>query len=174
MPNRSIHDMLLSLEKGQLVELIELHSKSCLALDGVWFQSIEATEGMDAAMLHDAHAWERFTAIEALRIKKFLGLSEHPGLEGLEQALCYRFYANLNEHEFERMGNRLIYTMRACRVQAARERKGMPFHPCKSVGVLEYAGFARTIDERISCRCLSCYPDVTDASCCCKWEFTLS
>lgn len=173
MPNQSIRDLLMQLDKDQLVELIEMHSKSCIALDGVWFQSVEAAEGMDVAMRHDANAWERFTVFEARRIKQFLGLDEHPGLEGLEQALCYRFYANLNEHEFERDGDRLVYTMRKCRVQAARERKGMPFHPCKSVGVIEYAGFARAIDDRISCTCLSCYPDVTDQTCCCKWEFVL-
>lgn len=174
MPIQSIRNMLMELNKEQLIELIEIHSKSCIALDGVWFQSVEADEGMDAAMLHDAHAWERFTVIEAKRIKQFLELDDRPGLEGLERALCFRFYANLNEHEFVRDGNRLIYTMRKCRVQSARERKGMPFHPCKPVGVLEYAGFARTIDERITCTCLSCFPDVTDETCACKWEFTLN
>ena len=49
----------------------------------------------------------------------------------------------------------------------------MPLHPCKRVGVIEYAGFARAIDERITCRCLSCYPEVTDESCACAWAFTL-
>lgn len=166
--------MLLGLDKEQLVDLIEMHSKNCLALDGVWFQSIETAKGMDEAMLHDANAWGRFTVIEARRIKRLLGLGGHPGLDGLERALCYRFYANLNEHGFERDGDRLVYTMHKCRVQAARERKGMPFHPCKPVGIIEYTGFAQTIDDRISCKCLSCYPDVTDESCCCKWEFTLS
>ena len=51
--------------------------------------------------------------------------------------------------------------MKECRVQSARRRKGMPFHPCKPVGCIEYSGFARTIDDRIECRCLSCYPEVT-------------
>ena len=63
--------------------------------------------------------------------------------------------------------------MRKCRVQAARERKGMPFHPCMQVGIIEYGGFGSAIDDRIECRCLSCYPDVTDDTCCCKWEYTL-
>ena len=33
------------------------------------------------------------------------------------------------------------------------------------------AGIA--IDDRIACRCVSCYPDVTDDSCACAWEFSL-
>ncbi len=40
-------------------------------------------------------------AIEAKRIKQFLKLEEHPGLEGLEKALSLRFYAHINEATFE-------------------------------------------------------------------------
>ncbi len=161
------------LTKEELMELISLYSKNWLALDGVWFQSVEQAEGMDAAMYHDERAWEQFTVIEAKRIKQFLKLEDHPGLEGLEKALSLRFYAHINEATFEYTDGKLIYTMKKCRVQTARERKGMPWHPCKPVGVKEYSGFARTIDDRITCRCLSCFPDIIDHACCCKWEFSL-
>lgn len=160
--------------KDQLIELIEIYAKNWLALDGVWFQSVETKSGMDEAMYHDAEAWKRFTVIEAKRIKEFLKLPEQAGLEGLAQALKLRFYASLNEDKIEINGNELIYTMVRCRVQTARERKGMPFHPCKSVGIIEYSGFAKTIDSRITCEVLSCYPDITDDTCCCKWKFVLN
>ena len=100
-------------------------------------------------------------------------LPENPGLDGLEQALHYRFYGNLNEHECIHEGNRLVYRNRDCRVQTARSRKGMPYHPCKSVGMYEYSGFAATIDARIKCRCLSCFPDCTESPDGCAWEFYL-
>ena len=167
------YENLSSYTKEDLIRQIEIYAKNWLALDGVWFQSIEQKDGMNAAMYHDAEAWRRFTVIEAKRIKAFLDLEEHPGLEGLAKALSLRFYANLNEDKIETDGDTLIYTMVKCRVQTARERKGMPFHPCKDVGIIEYRDFAKTIDSRICCRCLSCYPDITDESCCCKWEFTL-
>ena len=32
---------------------------------------------------------------------------------------------------------------------------------------------AESIDDRISCECLSCFPDMTDDSCNCAWKFTL-
>ncbi len=160
--------------REELIELICIYSKNWLAMDGVWFQSVERRLGMDEAMYYDAEAWKRFTVIEARRIKEFLKLSERPGLEGLAAALKLRFYANLNNDRIELAGNTLIYTCVDCRVQRARERKCMPLHPCKYVGIIEYAGFAKTIDERISCECVSCYPDITDAGCCCKWRFTLA
>lgn len=166
--------LLAQLSKEKLIELIELYSKNWLAMDGVWFQSVEQKSGMDEAMYHDKEAWKRFTVIEAKRIKSFLELPEHPGLDGLETALRFRFYGNLNVQEYIKNGESLIMRMVKCRVQDAREQKGMVFHPCKPVGEVEYAGFAAAIDSRISCRCISCYPDVTDDSCSCSWEFSIS
>lgn len=159
--------------KEELIEIIGMYSKNWLAMDGVWFQSIERELGMDAAIHHDEEAWRRFTVTEARRIKSFLGLEEHPGLEGLRRALSLRFYANINEDRIEVEGNTLTYTSVDCYVQRARESKGMPFHPCRSVGTIEYSGFAKVIDDRIRCECVSCFPDVTDSTCCCKWRFIL-
>ena len=164
---------LQELSKEQLIELIEAYAKNWLALDGVWFQSVEQKFGMEEAMQHDASAWERYTRIEAKRIKAFLRLPERAGIDGLRQALRFRMYANVNEDEIRIQGNTLTYRTLECRVQNARSRKGMPLHPCKSVGILEYTGFAKTIDERFCCECLSCYPDVRDNGCNCAWRFTL-
>lgn len=173
--NNMKNEFLQSLPKERLIQLIEDYSKNWLAMDGVWFQSIEQKLGMDEAMFHDAEAWRKFTVIEAKRIKQFLELPERPGLKGLALALQLRFYANLNEADIlmDEEEKVLVYRTRECRVQRARERKHMPFHPCKPVGEIEYAGFARTIDDRIGCECLSCYPDVTDPTCCCAWRFRL-
>lgn len=170
MKNKALEE----LSRDELIRLIEIYSKNWLALDGVWFQTVERKLGMDEAMFHDKEAWSRFTAIEAKRIREFLKLPENPGLDGLKKALSLRFYANINEDEYILEENKLIYRNTDCRVQSARKRKGMEYHPCREVGIIEYSGFARAIDSRISCRCLSCYPDITDETCCCAWEFTLN
>ena len=65
--------------KEQLIDLLMADSRNIVAMDGVWFQSVEKELGMDAAMHHDEEAWKRYTVTEARRIKKFLGLSERPG-----------------------------------------------------------------------------------------------
>lgn len=166
-------ETLNNLSKEELIELIEIYSKNWLALDGVWFQSVEQKFGMDEAMFHDVEVWKRYTVIEAKRIKEFLRLPEHAGLKGLAKALELRYYGNINEYDLIYKDGKLVYRHVDCRVQTARKRKGMPFHPCKPVGVVEYSGFASVIDSRIRCRCLSCYPDVTDESVCCSWEFSL-
>lgn len=162
------------LSKEQLLELMKLQAKNWLALDGVWFQSVEAKYDIEEAIYHDGEAWKRYTVIEAKRIKSFLGLSEHPGLDGLEQAFAMRIYANINPYEVIRENNKLTLRVLACRVQTARARKQMEAFPCKPVGFIEYEGFAKTIDDRFSCRCVCCPPDELKDGCACVWEFTLN
>ena len=72
------------------------------------------------------------------------GIAEGGGLEALEKALDYRLYASINRQAAERVrGDTLRFRMVECRVQQARQRKGLPPFPCKSVGLVEYAQFAR-------------------------------
>lgn len=58
----------------------------------------------------------------------------------------------------EEAAGALLFRMRRCRVQEARECKGMAPFPCKSVGLVEYGGFARTIDPRLETEVLVCPP----------------
>ena len=168
------YELLSSFTKDELIDLIQGMSKNWLAHDGFWFQSVERKYGILEANVHNIEAWKGFTVVEAKRIKAFLKLEEHPGIPGLAKALQLRFYANINDDQIEIEGNTLTYSAVNCRVQTARSRKGMPWHPCKPVGLEEYGGFARTIDDRFTCECISCYPDITDDTCCCKWKFTLN
>lgn len=167
------NEFLKEFSKEELIELIEIYSKNWLADDGLWFQEFEKTYGMDVAMEHDCNVWRKFTVLEAKKIKKFLKLSDRPGIDGLEQALKLRFYANFSKDEIIINGNELTYRILECRVQHARERKGMEFHPCRQVGIIEYEFFAKTIDDRFKCEVLSCYPEINDSTCHCSWKFTL-
>ncbi|MBR0455763.1 MAG: GNAT family N-acetyltransferase [Firmicutes bacterium] len=184
-----MNEELKKLSKEQLIELAEIYSKDWLACDGLWFQAVEKRQGMDGAMDCDKEIWRSFTVIEAKRIKEFLKLPERAGLEGLEKAMRFRLYANLNDEEYIQLrgetdsseasssetSSKMIYRTLNCRVQRARSRKGMEWHPCKAIGEIEYADFAKVIDDRISCKCISCYPDITESERegCCAWEFTL-
>lgn len=161
------------LSTEQLRATLQDAAKLWLAHDGLWFQAVERAHGMDDAIARDAEAWERFTVIEARRIMKRLGMEPGGGLDALARALDGRLYALLNRQQTERHGERLVFRMQSCRVQVARQRKGLSDFPCKPVGLVEYAGFARTIDARIHTRCLCCPPDEHPDDHFCAWEFTL-
>lgn len=159
------------LSREDLIKLVQLYAKNWLAHDGCWFIAAEEKFGLEAAIALDARAWERFSPVEAGRIMQVFGIPEHGGLDALEQALGYRLYATVNRQASERVdGSTLRFCMVECRVQQARQRKGLEPFPCKPVGMVEYSEFARTIDPRIETKCVHAPPDpVTDSYC--EWEF---
>ena len=143
-------------------------------MDGLWFQAVEQVYGMDAALALDREVWEQFAVIEAQRIKERLALPENGGLDALEIAFNNRLISLLNELEILRPDEKtLIITLKTCRVQAARKRKGMTEFPCRSVGLVEFPVFARTIDARIITECLSCPPETLPRTPYCSLKFTL-
>jgi len=165
---------LKSLTREQLEELLADFAKRWLAHDGLWFQQVEQTYGMDEAIRLDAAAWERFTVIEAQRIMAFLNIEPGGGLSALKEALQYRLYSLVNRQEIiEQDPNTLIFRMNDCRVQSARKRKQLPEFPCRPVGMVEYAEFARAIDPRIKTTCLYCPPEEHPEDSYCAWQFTL-
>ncbi|MGB9803081.1 DUF6125 family protein [Desulfofundulus sp.] len=160
------------LTREELLAVLADFAKRWLAHDGLWFQAVEREHGMEAAIRADAAAWEQFTVNEARRIMQLHGIPENGGIPALKKALGYRLYALLNRQEIVDVDeNRIIFRMNDCRVQSARKRKKLPDFPCKTVGLVEYAGFARAIDPRIKTRCICCPPDEHPQEYYCAWEF---
>jgi hypothetical protein len=165
---------LLDMERADLKALLDGFCANWLANDGVWFQSVEFKDGMNDAKRCNDSVWCQFSPIEAWSIKRFLGLSERPGLAGLKQALGFRIYAPINTQSIIEEGdNCLVFQMNDCRVQSARKRKGLDDYPCKSAGLVEYTYFARSIDDRIETACIGCPPDPHPDEWFCAWRFTL-
>ena len=167
--------LLQDLSKEELIAIIVDDAKNWLAHDGLWFQAVDQQYGMETAIDIDRAAWEKFTVVEAKRIMLRLGLEPGGGIPALVECLKHRLYARINLQEsIEITDTRAVFRMVDCRVQSTRKRKGLPDFPCKSVGVVEYAGFARTIDPRIETRCIACPPDAHPDDFWCAWEFVLN
>ncbi|MCX7823171.1 MAG: DUF6125 family protein [Syntrophobacterales bacterium] len=158
----------------ELWDILDAVCVNWLANDGVWFQAVEKSYGMDYAKRCNDICWTRFSPYEAYRIKKLLGLLDLPGLDGLKRALSFRLYARINKQSIEDVDEKsFIFRMNECRVQMARKRKGLPDYPCKSVGLVEYPTFAEMIDPRIKTECVGCPPDEHPEEWWCAWKFTL-
>lgn len=168
-------DQLKELNREQLESMIVDFAKNWLAHDGLWFQAVEKHTDMETALELDRQAWERFTVIEAKRIMSLHGIEAGSGLEGLKEALGFRLYAVLNRQEIcNETENSFEFYMVECRVQSARQRKQMPLFPCKSVGLVEYTGFARTIDPRIKTEIICAPPDPqAGEGHFCGWRFSI-
>jgi hypothetical protein len=165
-------DRFKELPREALLGMLEDFAKNWLAHDGLWFQAVEKENDMQTAIKLDTEAWELFTQIEAKRIMDRHNIPRHGGLEALKKALGFRLYTVLNEQTItEETENSFVFKMVECRVQSARKRKNLPPFPCKSVGLVEYAEFARTIDPRIKTECIACPPDENERDYYCGWRF---
>lgn len=160
--------------KLDLIKLIKMYAKNWLAHDGCWFLAAEKILNLDKAIEIDTESWRIFTTIEAKRIMKEFNISPKSNLNGLKRALELRLYASINTQEIKFASeNELVLKMKTCRVQAARERKNLEFFPCKSVGIVEYTGFAKTINPKINTECIACPPDKLERDFHCGWKFSL-
>ena len=166
---------LLAMGDAALKDLRDRVAKNWLANDGVWFQTIEAAQGMNEAKRCNDSCWAHFSPFEAASIRQMLGLPENSGLEGLKQALGFRVYGCINKQSIaEETPTSFVFRMDECRVQVARKRKGLADYPCKSAGLVEYSYFARAIDKRITTECIGCPPDAHPEEWYCAWKFSLS
>lgn len=150
-------------------------AKNWLAVDGLWFLEIEKRYGLEIALDCDESVWKEFSRIEAERIMKRLSLPQNGGLTSLEKALDHRLFSLLNTYEIKKPKPEVLelYTY-SCRTHAARERKGLPLFPCKTIGQIDYEIFARTIDPKIQVECIACPPDPLVRLYHCGWRFTVS
>ncbi len=166
---------LLAMDTEALKDLRDRVAKNWLANDGVWFQTIEASEGMNEAKRCNDSCWAHFSPYEASAIRQMLNLPDNCGLDGLKRALGFRVYSCINTQSIvEETANSFIFRMDECRVQVARKRKGLADYPCKSAGLVEYSYFARAIDCRIRTECIGCPPDAHPEEWYCAWKFTLA
>ena len=165
---------LLDLPHEALIALKENMAINWVANDGVWFQAVEFSRGMfDAKRCNDS-CWSNFSPFEAWSVKRFLGLPENSGLEGLKKALRFRLYATINRQTIiDELPTSFVFQMNDCRVQTARKRKGLEDYPCKSGGMAEYPTFAESIDSRIKTECIGCPPDEHPKEWYCAWRFTI-
>ena len=168
--NMNLKDISRETLEAMLVDF----AKNWLAHDGLWFQAVEKECGMEKAIQLDTEAWAEFSRVEARRIMERHNIAPNGGLPALKKALGYRLYAFLNEQIITDDEERsFVFKMNDCRVQSARKRKNLPLFPCKSVGIVEYTEFAKTIDPRIKTECIACPPDPEDRDFYCGWRFSI-
>lgn len=165
---------LLNMSRQQLLDLINSLGANWLAGDGIWFQNIEKQFSVLDAQRCAGCATGKFCAFEAYSIKKYLGLPDFAGLEGLKKALKFRLYHQVNVQSFiYENPNSMVFQMNECIVQTTRKRKGLSDYPCKSTGLVEYRTFAASIDARIITECIGCPPDAHPEEWFCAWRFTI-
>jgi len=166
--------LLADLSKDELIRIIIDDAKNWLAHDGLWFQAVEKSHGMEAAIAADVEAWRSFTVHRGETDHGAPGDEagrRHTGSRGMPQAPPLRATQPAGRDRTDRY--RVVFRMLDCRVQSARKRRGLADFPCRPVGMVEYAEFAKAIDPRIKMNCVACPPDDHPEEYWCAWEFTI-
>lgn len=160
--------------RKDLLRALEMFAKNWLAHDGCWFLAAEERFDLETAIDLDGRSWKRFAEVEARRIMETFDIPAAGGLAALERALNLRLYAVINSQRTEWLDDHKVlhFFMDVCRVQEARQRKGLADFPCKGVGTIEFEIFAATVDPRIRTTCLHCPPETPPGQYC-GWEFTI-
>jgi hypothetical protein len=170
MSKWSEKEALETISKEQLIELFKLSAQLTLAIDGLWFLGAEKVMGMDAAMKLDEGVWRQFGALEANRMKKFLGMESVASLEDIcKIVLLSPMWVSVGP-QAEIDNGRCHLSVTNCLPQKARTKKGLNELPCKSMGSAYFEGFAAALNPDLKYRCTFCPPDEHPKDVWCKWE----
>lgn len=156
-----------------LKKLALMYAANWQTLDGLWFGSVEAEYGLDAAVRLDLRNWQRQAAVEAQRIKEVLNLG--PGLGSVLTAVRYMSW-QLVSPPFQvesREPGRVVFYYPRCPVQEGRRKRGKPEFPCQPMKLGLFTSVAGVIEPRARVSCISCPPDMHPETFWCKWELRL-
>jgi len=162
-------DMLLQLDKVQLLDLFFHQIRNVWRVDGLYFLGIEKRFGTDPATAVDADCWRTMATIEAKALRKMLDLGD--GLEPLARALSMTSWAlDHMEKELEVLDGKVLFRVINCRTQVTRLRKDLDEFACKPVR----RGYLQAFAEAFGCEvdCLTCPPDEHEVEVWCEWMFT--
>ncbi len=170
MSKWSEKEALEAISKEQLIELFKLSAQLMLTIDGLWFVGAEETMGIDTATRLDGGVWQQFGAVEAKRMKKFLGMESVATLEDVcKVVLLSPMWVSVGP-EAEIANGRCYLSVTNCLPQKARIKRGLGELPCKSMGSAYFEGFAPALNPDLKYRCIFCPPDEHLKDVWCKWE----
>ena len=170
MPLLSETETLEAMSKPQLIELLKLYARLLLTVDGLWFMGTEKAKGMEAAIGFDQEVWRRFGALEANRLKQFVGMDSITTVEDVCRiVLLSPLWVGVGPKAEIRNG-RCFLSVTNCHPQKARIRQGLGEFPCQLVGAAYFQGFAPALNPTLKYRCVFCPPDQHPENEWCKWE----
>lgn len=165
------HELLRSLPKQKLVELLLIQARNMFRVDGLYFLAIEEKFGAEKAIEIDEKCWRTMGAIEAREIKKFLG-KEHFAVADVMKALQLTGWSlDQRDKEIQVDDGKGIFRVVRCRTQLTRIRKGLSEFGCRPVRHGYLKAFASELNPEINVICRMCPPDRHTEDSWCEWEF---
>jgi hypothetical protein len=165
-------EILSTLSREQLLELIDIQQKNWWNLQNNWMAYMDREYGQEAAVKGDCHCFPANARVQVFRLKKLLGLGDD--IESLRKAMALSTIWANGEHEMWAVDDSTLrIRVTTCHQQVKRLEEGMGELACKPAGLAISEVAARVIHPDCRVRSLVCPPDRHPADVWCEWEFEL-
>lgn len=163
------NNFLQTLEKEELVEVVNSLLWQYRVIDAFWFINVENEFGLSRAEAINCNVWEKVGKLSARDIKQRFNIEEK-GLKGFLKAMAYYSWKLMDCFQIAENGDELIATSANCPAQTGRLKHGLAEYACKEMHFREFDTFAKEIDPAIQVECVFAPPDDHPDDLFCKWR----
>ena len=158
-----------------LDEILKLHGKIYLALDGFWYLAVKELVSNEVGFECDMRAWEKVCKHEMEVITRQLNIQGNDVL-ALVKALQITSWIQTMEFKIEvKDNNNAILTITRCPILDGLEKEGEGREKdiCNVAGLTIFQNYASFFNPDIAVRGLTVAPRKSKDEICCQWEFKL-
>ena len=164
-----------SLSKAELIELVRLHCRLFLAMDGFWYLAVKELVSEEMATACDLWVWDRYTPYEIKRLLQLMNI-EGNGLKAF--AACFSlspWYSNLTYELTQEGENRLVLTVLECPTLRSLEREGTGREKniCRGVDPEIFQKYVQFFHPKAKAIPIELPPREAGATICCRWEYII-
>lgn len=161
--------LLETMDKTELVDLVESLLWQYRVIDAFWFLNVEKQYGLENAESINTTVWNKVGQLAARDIIKRFGIEEK-GLAGFEKAMRYYSWKLMDCFDLEHRDGEIIATSSNCPAQMGRIKHGLGEYACRDMHFHEFDSFAKEIDPDIVTECVFAPPDPHPQDLFCKWR----
>lgn len=164
------------LDTEDILKLFFLQIRNIWRVDGLYFQGIEKSFGVENAKNIDRDTWKTLAKIEVRDLKKTVEVDKVENMESFMKLLLntsWALYQTNKGYYVSEDKKEAVFRVVSCKVQEARVKKGLGIFPCKEVRYNYLKSFAEEVNPNIEVNILTCPPDEKPPNYWCEWKFTL-
>lgn len=163
------------LSRDALIELLRLHSRLFLAMDGFWYLAVKERLGNEQALQCDIWAWEKYARHEMKKLMKLLPDPSNDVYTLMRAIQITPWMENLQYNIEITDRNNAVLTVTRCPILEALEREGAGREKdiCNLVEAMIFREYAKSVNPDITVRRLKLPAKKSKEKICCQWEFKL-